>query len=282
MKTLSRRTLRLWLTLFILGCGSDPIQTEQNDEFRYPMVVGNSWRYSQTYAIADTSAGTAWHVTDSGYVRTGVTAMETWGPLYKFRLDMQYLTDQDTTNSTDWYLQSTNGLYSFAYENAGSGLGNPAPGQPQCLIGGKWFVSIEDGVRYFIEGRRPVRDEVHYEDPPKQTYSYTLEVGAKWIFRSYDEPFWIQKTCIGREIVTTVDGNYDCFVIKIEYDMDEDRSPDTDFIGYEWVAREGLVKRQFLGEGLVWDEGQHDYLLKKLKNELLLLSYHKSVVTPFE
>jgi len=260
--------------LFILfsGCTSDPIlDPEPNNDFRYPMEVGNRWVYSQVYSQADTAAGSMWSVIERGIDTCEVTGTDLFGSVELIRLEQRF-TGDDRHIGTDWYSNREDGLYTHAYQSAGGYYGNPAPGQKRYVIGGKSFLKPQDATRWLMGDAINSSDEIYYENPPKRTYVYPPVTGFKWLFRDND-PITMNKTYVSQEIVSTSVGEFNCWVIKWEWDFNGDSIPDSDIQGYDWIAREGLIKRLFSGESTTGDGNNYPIEHFRWKHIYTLTSY---------
>ena len=76
------------------------------------------------------------------------------------------------------------------------------------------------------------------EEPAVLSLKLPLQVGAEWTSKS-DSNITILKEVIGRETLAINGNDYDCLKVKIRVI----HSNNTEYIYYDWIAEEGLIKR---------------------------------------
>lgn len=247
MEKTSRRALHVWLLLLTLGCTSDPIQPEPVTFF--PLTIGSRWIYSVEQE--EIRLGTGEHM--SGGVHSWdtltVTRTENWDgrmvTLIESRawLPHGYLNEYVLYHSFHYYANLATGLYQFGERNPGGGS-NPVPGLPEPVLRDKRQKNVDE-------------DEVHLYSPPLYVLAYPPVIGARWhyinaaTFTEY--PIRANKEIIGRKIIRTIAGSFDCYEVLVEYDFDFDGAIDDDWSMTEFFSAEGLIERIVKSKGEIRD-----------------------------
>ena len=242
---------------------------------KYPMATGNRWEYRHETSVT----GQTFSLHSTLYYLMEVTGVESsWPTQPAFGQKMVSADFQNTRfdSSKTVYAQLGDGLYVLAHE----GLGGPVPASAMndmtCRFNGVEYASVNDLLRTFVDdgrtfAKRP--DELIVENPPLKAYMYPLAVGDHWIFRDSD-PFRVEKTVTGFEIMTVPAGEFGCFVIDRTYDKDGDGEADTDVSYQDYIAEQGLVKRTVLLEDVEFvNPGTGVVIIADVHDEYELLSH---------
>ena len=227
---------------------SNPVIPVDNN-FVYPLKVGNKWKYTASTVFSN------------------IRPDSLKGSLANYSLNLQVSVTRDTLlnsvltsemkeESEDYpdcyayYANKENGLMEYAYQ--GGGLALPKTNNiKRFLYKGNYFNSITEFIKKLeeiIRLSKTMDDSLIYIDPPRIIYAYPLEIGNEWIFNSM---FRINKEVIAKEKVKTKAGVFQCYKIQIKYDLDTDGVWDDDFIYYEYVSSEGLLKSEITIKNVV-------------------------------
>lgn len=223
--------------------------------FTYPLAVGLRWIYwHEIHSYADSPQSDPMY-RDTGRAAVGIVATTTLFDsldVYDFHIIEQVGVEYHTCH---FYLNNTeDGLYTYGYTDPSSIAPRREvdPDGTAFVFGGRSFASPAH-LFAFLRGestdpaaKRPGPTADGYL--PTESYAYPLRPGHQWTYRYYTDdgyPFRIDKKVIGRQRVTVPAGTFDCFVIQWFWDFDEDGQWEAGIDGYDYVATQGLVKREF-------------------------------------
>jgi hypothetical protein len=240
--------------MLLSSCLIDSKDNNSDEDFRYPLKVGNHWEYQRRWTnfyydstsseYMDTSSyksDISLTITEKVQLKNGVKA-------YKFvGISEETFYSHETVC---YYRNNDDGLFYCAYkEGAGSGLFLPKISQNQKVrFGGMHFKNIVELSNYFQNLgilQKMNGDSIVYFDKPQKSLAYPLKVGEIWNFREAGDPWKMEKTVTGRERVQTEAGYFDCFKIVTLYDRNDDGLWDDDIKYTDYVCEAGLVKRVF-------------------------------------
>jgi len=223
-------------------------------EFTYPLAVGLRWIYwHETYSYtADGQPNPVYR--DTGRATVGIVGFTTiWDYIdaYDFYIMEQVGAEYHTCH---FYLNNIeDGLYTLDY--TGTSLIAPRlvveHSGKRFLFAGRVFDS-PDQLFSALRGemvyaaKRPGPTPEGYS--PTISYAYPLRLGHQWTYRDHTDegyPFRIDKKVIRREQVSTQAGVFDCLVIQWFWDIDDDGMWESGIDGYDYLAPQGLIKREF-------------------------------------
>lgn len=88
------------------------------------------------------------------------------------------------------------------------------------------------------------------EDPPILSLKYPLKIAQRWTYREPDNPFAIEKLVSLDETLTTDAGTFECLRVQWLHDIDANGIWDGDVDISDWIAEEGLIKRELIVRGV--------------------------------
>ncbi len=238
---------------------SDIWQFKVNDNYIFPIAVGNRWSYTETFNYynfePDSIRFQFWEpISISGNCEiTGTIDFVDSPSVYVFHYD--WSDGNYSFGEYDKYMANRQtGL--FYYGNSGSPTWLAPPktglmGQAVFEFNGRTFPSIRNMIDYFVSDQSVPRqssakisvDESH----PICELQYPLEIGREWIYRSRAlSDSWEMKKVIVRMVDRPTDfGTIKCYEIKWFWDIDGDGKWDTNIEGYDYVSQIGTVARVF-------------------------------------
>ncbi len=257
--TLDPRTVYFWRVEAyrdsVMIVSSPVMYFKTGRSFTYPLAVGLRWDYRhELYSYVGEGQ------LDPYPLITGQTTMEILGTLTILdTIDVFDLYIQESIGAESYsghvYINNTeDGLYTYDYTI----LTNIAP-KPEAVrtemtlaFAGRTF---DSPARMFAFARAETMDAYQkrpgpppYQDWPTKSYAYPLRLGSQWTYRfvtSDGYPWRIDKKVIRREQITVPAGIFDCFVIQWLWDINNDGHWDDGVDGYDYLAPQGLVKREF-------------------------------------
>ncbi len=248
------------VTLAFLSCTTDPIVN--NTGFIYPLKEGNRWIYSRVVIITDTSGESpdttenstcTVEALDGEHVVIGVETMN-------LRVTLPHPDGDRVTDN--WYANHSDGLFAYAYRNAGGAFVQPSPSYPEDKSGYyKNGVEISsllgrlDLIAHHPELSGTDGNSITYEEPPLQAILYPLTPGIEWTYRPFRDPLLIDKRTEDPELCSVPAGIFQCHVIRFLYDFDEDGEYEDDIYVLDWIGDIGLVRRIIVIDDIQeWDE----------------------------
>lgn len=72
---------------------------------------------------------------------------------------------------------------------------------------------------------------------------YPLDLDAQWTYRGDNNPWRMDRTVVERKNVDLDIGTFDCFEIKMLFDMDHDGIWDDDIWITDFINKKGLIQR---------------------------------------
>ncbi len=267
------------------NCVKSPLWTfTTGDKWIYPLIVGQTWQYRHevTYGNIDMADGSdiiwPYHFVDT------ITAVV---------VDDEIMLDgspgyalQETSSNLDYfgysYFQNRDdGLYFYGSVGTNSFA---SPWKPLAVTSAK-PVSIGGAHLEPVVGDFSGNSEAgSILARPYLSLKYPFEVGSQWtVVRPEDsDAGWkIDKRILYEGQIPVYAGVFDCFVLKRYYDRDNDGNWDDDVIWYDYIGREGLLKRSvtFRNINIVGSEG--DIIgTADMSEHLNLISYYRHAKTP--
>ena len=229
---------------------------DENDDFQidsYPMAVGNEWTYDRkmTFTSHESEKGDIAREMDTlrYTVRVRVekdTIMDETMSVKKFKAREQ----NSDTYSTEFLFEDYDGIKCYAYYPGGDLL---------AFVKNRPEVKLSSGIPFggLLSIPKSTTNEPVYENPPTLNLKLPLSNNIRWTYRHPSEDFSVQidKRVIKAESIDVPAGTFECFKIRYEY---SNHPGFEDVEVYDWIAREGLVKRQISTDSVVFINQQGD------------------------
>jgi hypothetical protein len=230
--------------------------------FIYPLEIGNRWEY----ACIDSMFNFRYDgpsLLDDVFRDTSVVAVTGVATL-PGGIDTHVLHETKRTRwgvreADEYYRNEPDGLYRRAYR----GFTDVVPIRPSgrsIRFRGREFRNVAEIIRYLEEGSSRAwgpEDSLRIYDPPVKTLEYPLEIGAQWV-PNPQSPWPIERAVVGEESIAVPAGTYDCLVVQLFLDLDEDGEWDTDFEYLDFICEQGLIRRHVFIKDLVVSGGHDD------------------------
>ena len=241
----------------MLGCSKDdnPVDLGDND-FVYPLTVGNKWEYSRAFSIfnfrsdsTDSTPGDTIFATSSIEIVRTDTLLDS---IECFVLQEVFTEQEDTFVDESYYSNEEDGLYHWAYNGAGYAIPKTIAGK-RIYFKGRYFSSVREISRFVeraIAKRIVMSDSIYYEDPPLQSLAYPLSDGLQWTYAG--NPWRHDKKVVGEENVTVAAGTFRCYKIQRLIDLDDNGEWDDDIEFYDYMSSQGLIERDALFKDMIW------------------------------
>ena len=243
----SIKTVLILIFLFAIhSCkdSSNPIIPVDNS-FIYPLKIGNQWTYnvSVTYynVRPDSIKNNLANYTSEFMVSvTKDTLLDT---LQVVEMKEE---SQDYLDAYSYYSNKENGLIKYAYSNTPSLVLPKTNTVKRFRYENNSYNSIEELIRRqqeIISLSKPSLDDIIFFEQPRIVYKYPLDVGQEWNF----SPTYviINKEVVGKEIVNTNMGSYECYKIQWRH-LGSDGNTYDNFIYYEYVSSKGMLKTEII------------------------------------
>lgn len=238
------------------GCDKDdnPVGPNNNEDFVYPLQVGNQWEYSRISSTFNFRPNTSNNNqlsegTTTSSVMIQITKNETINDSVETCVLQETVTGNNRTFVDEsCYANRDSGLYFYAYHGSGNVIPK-ALHHNQILFKGRYFNNVREIISYItkaVPGNYVMNDSLTYEIPPLLSLKYPLEKGSQWTYRYPGQPWRIDKKITGDKKVRVPAGTFVCFKIQWLYDMDHDNEWDNDIVFYDYVCEKGLIKRSVL------------------------------------
>lgn len=248
-----------WSTVYSFGSLSS---------ITYPVEIGRRWEYRHEHIALST---------ERGYFQIEVVdTNSSWpvGLVYEFEETLFDLDEVTISTSTAWYHAANDGLYLAGYDGDGHIIPSATAVAYRYRFGGREFTSVSE-LLGMVEGTSAALSprEIIVEDPPKLVLEYPIAVGAEWVFR-IDNPWRIEKSVTGYEIIDVPAGRFGCFVVRWLEDTNDDGLFNDNVEFYDYIAEEGLIKRSILMTNvLVIDEHGNELGFIDITDEYELVAW---------
>lgn len=248
MQLLKRFFLISLPALIFISCefSSDP-QIPLEENFEYPLAIGNIWEYERTLelfnfrpdSLKNTIQPTRFVTRSIVEVINDTTLQDS---IHCLIVKEKLFEEKDEFLSWAYYSNKPDGLYSYAYRSGGGGVIKPRERKKlRYEIAGLTFRSLKEASDYFsnfLHTFAPSNDTLIYHNIPRKILAYPPETGKKWTMLQ-GEPFTIHKSIVGTELVSTEIGNFMCYKIQWTYES----SFADNILFYDYVCEKGLIKR---------------------------------------
>lgn len=236
----------LMFLFMIQSCNdsSNPIIPVDNN-FIYPLKIGNHWNYNASVVYSNIRPDSIKNrlTNYSIELRVSVTKDTILDSLQVIEMKEE---SQDYPDSYSYYSNEEEGLIKYAYSNTPSLVLPKTSAVKKFIYKNKYYNSIEELIKKqekIINLSKTSYDSIIILDQPRIIYKYPLDVGQEWIFSP--SVVRINKEVIGKEIVKTNVGSYECYKIQWKY-LDSNGNTDNDFVYYEYVSSKGMLKTEII------------------------------------
>jgi len=271
------------LSLFLYLCVGNVAPFSDNDN-SYPLKIGNTWEYSRQFNFTnfrDPNGNPAipwFNISIQANVLVTAERLDTLLTSHLVVVLKEIYTEAgQTIEGEAFYANQEDGLYFYAYNgqsmvNPKSGFGN------KIFFKGVYFNHISE-VTDFIEKKfynsKTNSDSIIYEIPPLLSLKYPLQVGDQWIYRTWCNPWRIDKKVAGKENISVPCGYYETYKIQWMLDIWNDGNRDKDIEFFDYICREGLVKRTVLFKDMfAVDENNNPLGIFDALDEMELTNYN--------
>jgi len=256
------------LVLFIISCDNN--NNIDDEQFRYPLNIGNRWEYRRewiSYSYPDSTLIDSLIAVRSGQDSCSIIVVQETTILDS--IETVQLMEQAWEDSTVivglyYYQERDTGLFYLAYQRP---YLNAHP--KQVSMEAPLFEPLMPNhlKKVLVSELSKVNStsKIYYIDPPVYVLKYPLERGSNWVYRY--QPWYIQKTVLSDTTVILECGTFDCYKIRMTY-----KYSNTEVIIDDFIADEGLVLRKILSKGYAYDS-LYNYIYTVWDDEYRLMSY---------
>jgi len=253
-----RSALFILTSLLFISCSEDTINnnvitppdtTSSQNNFKYPYNLNSFWYYStknfitnlrpdslNVYFTTDTTIGYGGAV----FTKDTIINMDTLKLLRN-----SHSNNGHSHTTLEYYRQSDSGLIRIAYYSDGINFGPYRPaGNLNFSVHGQTFNSLNELTDKYKSDLTSGDTTLFFDDPPIKVLKYPLSVNTEWTLINYGTTR-ITKKYTGYEMVSLPSGNFYCLKIqrKVYYNS---TIPDTNYFYFDYFAKEGMIKRDFL------------------------------------
>ena len=240
----------------LISCKKD----SDTASFTFPLQTGNYWEYIRIIKFTEPgsdSLSSFIPLCDTASVTMQITAQRTFADTARtYEFVAVLYNDNSHYQSTTFYHPRKNGLYRYAYKNAGAPV---FPKQNQAIsirFRGKAYNSVSSLFRV-LECQSPFaktgRDSLIIEIPAPRVYKYPFKTGEQWTFIDKDD-IRIAKQVSGKEKLELDCGTFSCYTVDWFYDFDNDGTWDEDITLTDYVNNKGLIYRKLAVYGIVFTD----------------------------
>jgi len=247
--------------IIIISCSRNNITDPTENNFIYPIKIGNKWEYVREYSIFNFRPDTLYktQIIDTTLIDTVqieiIRKQIILDSIQTFVFYESFIENGQVIEAESYYNNLDDGLYEYAYKGISWVLPKTNI-KGKILFKGKYFNNIKEVMSYFerslLKSINVFEDSLILEIPPLLSIKYPLEVGSQWIYRGPGNPWAINKNVIDREIIKVAAGEFNCFKIQWLFDIDNNDEWDDDIIFYDYVSTKGLIKRYAFIKDMIW------------------------------
>lgn len=240
-------------SLIFFSCDKE----EKNEEYKennfiYPLSVGNAWEYIREwniYFFSDSSGAPQYF--DTLTYSSDVSVTITDKVLLHDTLETYEMVGVEndginTYTQTNYYKNQDDGLYIYAYIAGGPIILPKKQHENKIRFKGLEFKSFHQLLNYvqqLVPAYTILSDSIYFEEPPVKTLQYPIEIGDQWTYRESGSPWRMDRLVSSRKIIELEIGTFNCYEIKFIYDMDEDGEWDDDIWIVDYINEKGLINR---------------------------------------
>lgn len=215
------------------GSGESVIPIE--NDFKYPLAIGNQWTYQVKIQYSDFQPDSIESLIDdySGTFSETITRDTLLDSITVYEIK-----DENEYGDSYSYLANENdGLFQYAYGQ--SRIGKLIQKANSIYIPGMNNIRLRNDsvVLTFSENTKclskAAEDNIILYEEPYIIYAYPLTIGKEWDCASY-----LSKEVVGKVDIETACGTFECFKIKWNYSSETFSNIDY----YEYLGQKGLIK----------------------------------------
>ena len=255
MKSFIKIISGLLLIIIIMSCTKD---TDPDEGMIFPLEIGNQWEYLREFYLCNFDPDSLGEgISDTTITNVYQEIVRTDTIFDTLEIEVMY-EDYAGFERENYYKNEGDGLYLYGYHNFSSSNNNNI----RIKFKGGVFNNIDE-LLSLLKGIGSYqiceRDTTIYDDPPYKTLQYPLEVGDIWTNRILDGEIDQKIEVIGKELIETDAGLFNCFKIQYFIDLDEDGFWDEDLILFQYVCSEGFIKNLYIVENVefIGNQGEH-------------------------
>ncbi len=200
---------------------STPIIPLANN-FTYPIQIGNEWTIHSSTSFINIRPDTIAYLLTNHQTSDKITVTKDTllNSIHCYEMNDE---NEDHFFARAYYANTDSGFLKYAYSNS---TGNVLPRNSLhygFIFNGKNYQSEYELLNSYSMTERVLKqfvDTLHFYNTPRMIYAYPLEPGKEWNLTS--EFIKIDKEVIGKEIIYTAAGSFECFKIIWKYDINFD------------------------------------------------------------
>lgn len=235
----------LIVILFKISCEND---CNCEEDFSFPLMVGNEWNYKKTWKELSyiVSIGNKVYfdsLTMTFDVSVNISRKLTiLDSIDIYEMIIKQVPKENNIDIEDksyqYYQNQLDGLYLYGYKGYSGALISP---KVKNIESGRMVtfppLNFYDFLPFGSIEYQSKNDSIYYENPPIKSIPYPMEIGYQWTYREHNNPFFIGKEVIDYTKINVMAGIFNCYVIKWSYNI-------IDITIYDYFSKEGLIYRR--------------------------------------
>jgi len=241
----------LFVLLIISSCDNDNKGTDT--DFEYPISVGSSWDYDivswwdfDSLATSNGFEDITFYETESVEVISQEIVFDTL-QAYKFKTTTIQETNISTKNH--FYDNIDNNFICYGYRKHQFPTSKIEQSYAFLKFRDRKFNTLNEIIEWvelgFLHNEHSRDDSLIYD--PVVDLDYPLEEGKQWIYRTNTnegEPWRIDKKIIDQVEIEVPAGKFNCWEVQwLSNPLEAGPDLDEDFVSFDYIAKEGLIKR---------------------------------------
>ena len=232
--------LLLISAIFIQSCKHSVNETSiGNTGFKYPLKAGNQWVYTASTTFKNISPDSIGYLlNDTAFTITATVQKDT--VLNSIKLWKLVESGGPYAAGAKYYANENSGLMNYGYNNYPTNILPKKNSKLQLRFEGNSYDSFEQIIKTYEESlffSKSAGDTIIYFNYPRTVFKYPINIGDEW---AYSTSFvLINKKVIGKEMVSTSAGNFDCYKIQLLYPGGQLDNGEY----YQYVCEKGLIKQ---------------------------------------
>jgi hypothetical protein len=226
------------------GCKKSNNPVDPPAVVSFDLSLGKTWEYAWSSVLSDSTGKILNSETDSFQVRIASIhdSLKNYTELIRF--EAQSILHYRGVSQV-WYQFAGDSLVEIAYNQVYNGMTMPKRSKSIVEEGqaNPALFSLFPKSVITLMKMKGVLDTVQFRDDIRIVYRFPLSEGLKWT--SFNYPFLQTREVVGAELVACAEKKYYCAKILTKL---PDFAPEIEW--YDYVAREGLIKRKFVIDSL--------------------------------
>lgn len=232
------------LFYFLVSCthSTNP-DAEIDYNYQFPLKQGSSWNYHISNKFVNIRPDTLNLGLFDSYLDIKLT-VGTDTVINSIPLIQVKESGQDLQTSFNFYRNEESGFFRYAYKGVGQGLPK-VNSKYEFKLNGYVFNDFNNLVNTLINNKpylNRTNDSITFFSSPLKVYAYPIFIGKEWEFIS--DEIKIDKTVIGKDVVITNIGAFNCYKIKWKYKLNNSNW-DENIAAYEYINEKGRMKLEF-------------------------------------